>query len=394
METQGRLCNERPFARAALGFCAGILLYNAHLGTWALAALSLFLFCACILIRPARVPFLFTAMLLLGCLRTSLHLQFSMPGFLAPMDNVIQGLKQSLLAAADALFGENAPLIKGMLLGDRSSIAATDYLAFRDAGLAHILALSGLHISYFVGGIALLIPRRYRKLRFFITALFLLLYCTITGYPVSLQRASILWLCTFSANWSGRRRDLLSSLGFAALCILFVQPRALYDVGFQLSFGAVVGMALLLKPLTLLLSRLPAALAEAIATTLSATLGTIPIAAYHFGSLQVLSLFSNLLLLPFVPFLLIPALFAVLLYPLSLSAIPAFLAMHTATLLQSVSAFIAKLPFAVIAFTPNLAFCTLWFMGMLLLSPYILHPTRMRLQAFALILALMVFSIV
>lgn len=216
-------------------------------------------------------------------------------------------MRAGLSSACASLFGEHAPLLNAMLWGVKGGISDSLYDAFRSCGIAHILALSGLHVSFVVGALNRLTRRARPKVKFYISIVVLFAYCAIAAFPSSLIRASVMSLCGLYAAAAGRRYDMPSGIAFSAIVILLADPTALYSIGFELSFGAVIMISLLMRPVTELLSFLPLPIAQMVALSVCGTLGTLPLSVYYFGTIPVLGLFANTLILPMVPFVFLSA---------------------------------------------------------------------------------------
>ncbi len=290
-------------------------------------------------------------------------------------------LREEAGALIGAAFGTEAPLARALLLNDRTLLPEEAYSAFRDAGAAHILALSGLHVSIFAGLLARLLPKRYGRLRLFLIGAFLFAYCVFTGFPASLVRAAVMSVCMLAAPLLLRRYDMASALGLALLIILLFSPASLFSAGLQLSFGAAAAIAMLMPPLRRLFRRLPGFLSGSLSVSLAATLGTLPLTLHYFGRLPLYSLLANILIVPFVAFALPLALLSVLLFALfpgaSALTVPARAALGA---LGWASASFAALPGAVLTFSPPpIPASMLLYGAMLALSQYCLKPLREKL---------------
>ena len=224
-------------------------------------------------------------------------------GLMYPFEHMRAGLS----SACASLFGEHAPLLNAMLWGVKGGISDSVYDAFRSCGIAHILALSGLHVSFVAGALNRLTRRALPKVKFYTSIVVLFAYCAIAAFPSSLIRASVMSLCSLYAAAAGRRYDMPSGIAFSAIVILLADPTALYSIGFELSFGAVIMISLLMRPVTELLSFLPLPIAQMAALSVCGTLGTLPLSVYYFGTIPVLGLFANTLILPMVPFVFLSA---------------------------------------------------------------------------------------
>jgi competence protein ComEC len=226
----------------------------------------------------------------------------------APQDlyGRLLALRQAVGARIDALFPDGAGAAKGMLLGDKSDLDEETLTAFRDTGIAHLLAVSGLHVSVLAGAFSLLF-RRNAWVRFFAVLIFCALYAALTAFSPSVVRAGVMILVLLLAFPLRRRPDPLSSLSAAFVLILLVNPYALWYAGFQLSFCAVYSLILLAPLIQSPLARFGSTASGMIASSAAVVLGTFPASARFFGKTQFLSLVTNLFVLPLAPVFLIPA---------------------------------------------------------------------------------------
>jgi competence protein ComEC len=206
----------------------------------------------------------------------------------------------------DTLFSNQGGAAKGMLLGDKSDMDEETLTAFRDAGLAHLLAVSGLHVSVLAGAVSLLF-RRNAWVRFFAVALFCALYAALTAFSPSVVRAGLMIVVLLLSQPLKRRPDPISTMSAALACILFFHPFALWYAGFQLSFTAVYALILLAPILQKPIARLGSVASGMISASAAVVVGTLPASAYFFNRVQFLSLVTNLFVLLIVPVFLIPA---------------------------------------------------------------------------------------
>ena len=199
-----------------------------------------------------------------------------------------------------------AALLRGFVLGEDDRIDPATVDEFKRSGLAHLLAVSGqnvvlLAILATVVLAALGVPLRARLLWILIA---IAVYVPVAGGGPSIQRAGIMGAAGVVAALGSRPRSRWYALLLAAAATLALNPRAGGDVGWQLSFAAVVGILLLAKPLARRLGGgrrgVRGALAEGAALTIAATLATAPLLAHHFGTAAALALPANLAALPAV----------------------------------------------------------------------------------------------
>jgi len=201
--------------------------------------------------------------------------------------------------AMDSLIGgEEGKLLRSMLLGEDWLLSEEVQDDFSRTGLAHILAISGLH-AVFILGLLDAVAKLFRlpsRWAFFFQLFVLVLYCLLVGAGPSIVRATIMAVVYLGGKLLGRKADSLNSLFLAAFLILLFRPLDLFDVGFQLSFGAVMGIILFYKGIRETLQFLPGWAASSLALTASAQIMVWPIVAYYFNHFSLISFLANLLL--------------------------------------------------------------------------------------------------
>lgn len=195
---------------------------------------------------------------------------------------------------------EPAALSYALLTGSTSFIGDETLSAVRYGGIAHIFAVSGLHIGILYGGLmamAGLFPVSKRR-RIFIVLPFLFLYTGMCGFTSSALRAFCMCAVSGLSRSVGRKYDLLNALGLAALVVLFIRPEEAFLVGFRLSFLACAGIALFSKFTAV--PTLSKQLSSSVAGIFSAQLATFPVLMDTFGYVSGASILFNLVLIPFL----------------------------------------------------------------------------------------------
>jgi competence protein ComEC len=212
------------------------------------------------------------------------------------------------IALGQGMPRREADLARGFVLGEDEKIDVETKEDFRRSGLSHLLAVSGQNVALLIllamPLLAVLgLPLRARLP--WILAL-IAVYVPLAGAGPSIQRAGIMGALSVLATMAGRRASRFYALAFAAAVLLVLEPGIAADIGWQLSFAAVLGILLLAAPLR---ARIAArvgtrgwrrAVAEGAAMTISATLATAPLIAFHFEAISTTTLFANLLVLPAV----------------------------------------------------------------------------------------------
>ena len=201
---------------------------------------------------------------------------------------------------------ENANLAYSALFGDKTELDKTLKENFSVAGVAHLLAVSGLHIGFLVAIIFWLLKRFNCKgiKRFIIIAIFLLFYSYLCDFTPSVVRASLMCLTFLLMDLIRRNYDILSSIGLSGILILCVHPLYVFDAGFLMSFCSVLAIAMLYKVFAKIFVKIkiPKPVAETIAVDVSTTIAIAPILAIYFENLSFLSFVTNLICIPLFSF--------------------------------------------------------------------------------------------
>ncbi len=156
--------------------------------------------------------------------------------------SLLYQVKQALTDRVRLIFGEDSALPEALLLGQRDQLPEETTRGFSDAGAAHLLAVSGLHVGLLAGLLYVPLRRRGPKTRLYIFGVFLLLYCALLDFSAPVVRASLLILISAWRRVVRRAPDPLTALCSAFLLILLARPLDLFSASFQLSFCAVLGI--------------------------------------------------------------------------------------------------------------------------------------------------------
>ncbi|MDE6810926.1 MAG: ComEC/Rec2 family competence protein [Muribaculaceae bacterium] len=231
-----------------------------------------------------------------------------------PVRQLFNELSSSIVIAIEksGLSKDTQGILKALIIGDRSSLSKDKISLFRDAGVIHILALSGMHIGIIAGIIMwLTLPLNllsYRKYRYVIVIITVWFFVLLTGSAYSTIRAGIMITLTMVAMILDRPRDAFSICCFSAFFMIIIWPDVITDIGFQLSFLSVMMLTLLADPLNPIPHRQNPKLFRIysiIISTFIATGITWILSAYHFGSAPVSFLPANIIILPILPFYLV-----------------------------------------------------------------------------------------
>ena len=224
----------------------------------------------------------------------------------------LYGARESFISRFDP---DTQGFIRGVIFGDKSEIDEDLLEEFNNNSTGHILAVSGLHIGFLYGLLRFLTARRRTlPVSILITAV-ILLYGEMTMWSPATVRACIVMTISLCASHLRRCSDLLTSVSLAALMILVFQPYQLFNSGFQLSFLALCGIAFLTHPLSTVTG-------DTIAVMLAVQIGTIPVIAYSYCSINPLSILINVPVIMLAS-VLVPLCILLLMMQASILSVPA-----------------------------------------------------------------------
>lgn len=231
--------------------------------------------------------------------------------FINLVNNYVQSLKNK---AYQILPEKIASLFIGIVFGDRSMIDEETVQNFNASSLSHILAVSGMHFTFLISGVIILLKDFLgRKKTYILGILVILLYMLITGFSASIFRAGIMGILMLISKLIYRKNDIWTSISISLLFMIIYNPFLIFDIGLQLSYCAMIGILFFQKMIykylikkILKIKKLRyhpqkwimtfiSKILEYISVTISAQILILPIMIYNFHSISVYFLFSNLL---------------------------------------------------------------------------------------------------
>ena len=249
----------------------------------------------------------------------------------------------------------HASLLAGLLTGSRRGIPEHLTDDFRDAGITHIVAISGYNVTIILtlfSSFLFWIPRQ-RRFGILVTAV--ALFTLFVGSSASVVRAAIMGILGLLALQTGRQANVRLSILWTAFFMLCWNPKYLwYDAGFQLSFLAVIGLAELSEPLKTYMKKVPEflALRESLVATIAAQIATLPLIMILFQQVSLVAPLTNVVVAPLIPLAMLMGSMGVVLSVLSMQ-LGLLVSYLTWALLQAIiliAKFCAHLPFAVLQF--------------------------------------------
>ena len=210
-----------------------------------------------------------------------------------------QSAAEQLFARMDA---DDAGLLCAMILGEKAYLPEEEKELYRQTGIGHMLAISGLHISLLGAGLFFFLRRFVMPVKpaVLVTVTVLFVYGQLTGFPVATSRAVLMMCCLLFARYTGRSYDTLSALSLSGIVTLLQQPAQLFQCGFLLSYTALAGI-LLFAPV--LESCRLAGVKKAFLSGASVFVTTMPVMLWFFYEICPYSVLTNLLVLPFLSLL-------------------------------------------------------------------------------------------
>ena len=150
-----------------------------------------------------------------------------------------------------------ASMVKGLILGNNREIQEDVKTAFSNAGISHVLAVSGMHVTYIILGISISLKKVIGKRKSNIFTIFIIIfYMFITNFSPSITRAGIMSILYIFSNIIHRKSDILTSISFSLLIILIYNPFLIMNLGLQLSYGGTIGIILFNKTILNILNNI------------------------------------------------------------------------------------------------------------------------------------------
>jgi competence protein ComEC len=233
-----------------------------------------------------------------------------------PEITVLEGKKSSLESCLlswrtqfEAVYKKTLPepqssLLSGIVLGSKSNLPQDLYLSFQKTGIMHIVVASGMNVTIIAGTmISFLLLFLSRRLAVLLSCLLIWIYVGLVGAEAPIVRAGLMGTLTFLALFLGREAEAWRILGLTGFVMLFLDPKLVLDLGFQLSFMATFGIIFFNPLFSAWFKRVPALFRNDLSQTLGAQIATLPIIILNFGGYSWVSPIVNLLIVSCLPVL-------------------------------------------------------------------------------------------
>jgi len=297
--------------------------------------------------------------------------------------NPIKKFSIFLKKKIEEIIRENLPplhsaLLKSLLFGEEEEIPFEWKEKLNQTGVRHIAAVSGMNITIISSLILsfLLFLGLWRHHAFYLSIFLISFYVLMIGAPASAIRAAIMGILYLTAQHFGRISSGERPVVFAATLMLLFNPLLLrYDIGFQLSFLAILGIVYFYQFFFEKFKKFPNLIKESLASTLSAQIFTFPILIYNFGQISLISPLSNVLILPILPTITILgfifSFFGIIFEPIGyLLSFPCWLLLNY---LLKVVDLCSKIPYSFLTLKVNFLFLLISYS---ILIPLILHLNK------------------
>lgn len=209
---------------------------------------------------------------------------------------------------------QNSSLISSIILGNSNFLDEEELTLYRDLGLAHILAVSGLHIGIISGCLVFVFSRVgiKRKYNYIITLSIIWFYAILIGYSPSTLRACLMFSILFLSDLIHEPYDSLNTIFISMFILLIFNPFWIFSVSFQLSYIATISIILINPKITQCFYPYKGKLINSLSGIVAVNIGLLPINAYYFNTLPLLGIIANLISVPILSTALIVGMFMVI----------------------------------------------------------------------------------
>jgi len=288
------------------------------------------------------------------------------------LSRLVYSLRNHINKSIENNFGKSdrySGLAKALILGERTDLDDAMYSEFRQGGIVHLLAVSGLHTGYIVLIMLFLTGRFGLRTRLLFSISGILLFVFISGSNPPVIRAAVMCIVYMAGIIFSRESNPFNSLAIAFMLILIYEPASLFQVGFQLSFFAVFGILLVNKYFQdfykkYSITGLKRKVITFFAATMFAQLFTIPILLHHFGYVSLTGIINNIFAIPLAGLILISIFLSIVTGLLSdfVGSIYAYAGMFLIDLLNDLVILSNKVFTVNISFTPSITWIFFYFL--------------------------------
>lgn len=286
---------------------------------------------------------------------------------------------------------EEASVCFASLFGDKTYIPSDIKEDFSVSGMAHLLAVSGLHVGFVVALLSFILSKiRCKKyIKVGIITIILGFYCYLCSFSSSVVRASIMFFILSLSGLLGKKYDRLNAWSIAGILLLLIRPLYVFDAGFLLSFACVLCLFMFYRTFERLFTKwhFPKRLAQAFAVSVPIQFGLLPLMASFYSKISLLGIFINLFAIPiFEIFFILLFIFAIMCSILPFMSFILKLPMLLLHILILAVAFFANINWAIINLTPQSGMVIISiYIGFFMLSKYVNIKLKSKIISVAII---------
>lgn len=307
-------------------------------------------------------------------------------------DGVASWFKSKTDEAFKKILGEDFGILSALLRGDDSEMRDTVDL-FRLVGIAHIFAVSGLHIGLIFTALSFILGKlkTNRILKALIISSTLVFYSYLCGFSPSSLRATIMCTCMMLSKLFGQKHDGLNALSESAIIVILINATDLYSAGFILSFTVCLSILVLAPPIKSVLSFMPDEFSSALSVLFASQTASFPLSIMMFSGFPLMSFFVNFLLLPIVSLLYYATVIGVLIcLILPINELIALFIPQVLTIgIKGVTEFIANYPMIIDYMTKPIM--AIYYVLLLIVSDFVNLPKKVKFACGVLLLVLLLF---
>ena len=262
--------------------------------------------------------------------------------------------KRIIYVIENSLPHQQAGLLNGMLIGYREGLSEEVQEAFSNAGLTHIMAVSGANVAFLILPLAFLfrLLRIRKPVANLMLIAFLILFVFVTGFEPSVLRAVVMASILLMAAILYREPDTYAAIAFSCIILLAASPCMLFNIGFQLSYAATLSIVMLYRNIKKIFTRpfIPDWIAEILAATLAAQLGVLPVTMVYFNKVSLIAIIPNLLAVPMLELITILGMLMALLgqFSLAVSQVAGYLNSIFLSAVLYITKLASSVPFATV----------------------------------------------
>ena len=210
------------------------------------------------------------------------------------------------------LYKTNSDFINSMMLGQKDDLSQNEKLMFTRTGTSHIIAISGLHTGILSGLIIFMMGKINKIYKLIVLSTMMFIYSAMVGNSPSIIRAIMFMISLYLSFFLDRKMDKISTLSFIGILFVINNPYIIYNISFQLSFLATLSIIYFYGYINNKLN------IKIISLTLSANILTIPIIYYNFEGIPLVSIFGNIIIVPFIGIIIYLAILSLILFNINI----------------------------------------------------------------------------